>query len=94
MLIVHVAILVKSDSVDDFVQATLTNVAASRLEAGISQFDLLQSQENPRAFLLVEAYRTTEAQISHKETSHYKTWAKTVEPFMVRKRQSSTYESL
>ena len=88
MLIVHVHVRVKPEAIEPFKQATLANARASRKEPGIARFDLLQQNDNPVRFLLVEAYRTAEAPAAHKETQHYKTWRDTVEQMMAEPRQS------
>jgi len=94
MLIVHVEIEVKPESVQAFVAATLANAAASRREPGIAQFDLLRPQGETNRFLLVEAYRDEAAPGRHKETAHYGLWAETVAPMMARPRQSVKYASV
>ncbi len=91
MTIVFVHIQVKPECVAEFVAATLTNCAASRREAGVFRFELLASQEDRCRFVLVEGYRTAEAAVAHKETSHYQIWRDTVAPFMAEPRQSLKY---
>ena len=88
MLIVHVHVRVKPEAIEPFKQSTLANAQASRKEPGIVRFDLLQQNDDPARFLLVEAYRTAEAPAAHKETQHYKTWRDTVEQMMAEPRQS------
>jgi quinol monooxygenase YgiN len=91
MHIVHVDIQVKPEALEAFVAATLTNARASRLEAGIAQFDLFHRQDESDRFLLVEAYRDEQAPLRHKETEHYRVWAETVAPMMARPRQALKY---
>ena len=88
MLIVHVHVHVKPDRVEAFEQATLVNAQASLQEPGIARFDLLQQQDDPSRFVLVEAYRTPEAPARHKETSHYAVWRDAVAPWMAEPRTS------
>lgn len=88
MLIVHVHIHVKTEAVEAFQKATRENAEASRKEPGIARFDLLQQQEDPTWFVLVEAYRTADAPAAHKDTAHYKTWRDTVADMMAEPRQS------
>jgi (4S)-4-hydroxy-5-phosphonooxypentane-2,3-dione isomerase len=94
MLIVHVHVKVKRDLIDAFKSATLTNAQASRKEPGIVRFDLLQQNDDPARFLLVEAYRTPDAPAAHKETQHYKTWRDTVEKMMAEPRQSVKFTNI
>jgi quinol monooxygenase YgiN len=88
MLIVHVHVHLKPDYVDGFRQATIANARASVQEPGIARFDVLQHQDDPTRFVLVEAYRTAEAPAAHKETKHYQVWRDTVAPMMAEPRTS------
>ena len=88
MLIVHVHIKVKPDRLKEFVQATIENAKASRKEEGIARFDLLQEQDDPTKFILVEEYRTPEAPAAHKETPHYHKWRDTVADLIAQPRHS------
>ena len=74
MLIVHVHAHVKADCVEAFKQATLENARASVNEPGIARFDVVQQQDDPTRFVLVEVYRTPDAPAAHKATEHYKRW--------------------
>jgi (4S)-4-hydroxy-5-phosphonooxypentane-2,3-dione isomerase len=88
MLIVHVHVQVKPDSVDAFRQATLTNARASLTEPGIARFDVVQRQDDPTRFVLVEVYRDADAPARHKETAHYAAWRDAVAPMMAAPRES------
>lgn len=94
MLVVHVHVHVKPEFVESFIQATRDNATASLNESGIARFDLVQSQEDPSRFVLIEAYKTEEAPAAHKETAHYATWRDRVAPWMAEPRSSVKYESL
>lgn len=91
MLIVHVHVHVKPESVEAFRAATIENASASVKEAGIARFDVVQQQDDPSRFVLVEAYRSIDATTVHKETAHYQKWRDTVEPMMAEPRRSSKY---
>ena len=91
MLIVHVHVHVKSESVDAFREASLANARASLQEPGIARFDVIQQIDDPTRFLLVEVYRTQQATADHKETAHYKTWRDTVADMMAEPRTSVKY---
>ena len=93
MLVVHVHVRVKPESVDAFKQATLANAKASVQEPGIARFDVVQQLDDPTRFVLVEAYRTTEAPAAHKETKHYQTWRDVVAPFMAEPRSSVKFSN-
>ena len=91
MLIVHVYVQVKEDSIDAFGEATLANARASLEEPGVARFDIIQEQERPNRFVMVEVYRTAEDPARHKETSHYQAWRDTVAPMMAEPRAVDTY---
>ena len=94
MLISHVHVKVKSNYVEAFKQATLENARNSVQEPGIARFDVIQSTEDQTSFVLVEAYRTTEAQIKHKETFHFKEWVQSVVEMMDAPRHALKYSNV
>ena len=94
MLIVHVHVHVKSEAVEAFKRATLANAQASVKEPGIARFDVLQHQDDPTRFVLIEIYRTPEAPAAHKETAHYLTWRDTVAPMMAEPRSSVKFNNV
>jgi quinol monooxygenase YgiN len=91
MLIVHVHVQVKPESVAAFVEATLANARASLGEPGVARFDVCQQADDPTRFVLVEVYRDADAPAKHKETDHYATWRDTVAPMMAEPRRSVKY---
>ena len=94
MLIVHVHVHVKAESVDAFIAASRDNARHSVREAGVVRFDLLQQADDARRFLLIEIYRTPDDPARHKETAHYKLWRDTVEPMMAEPRRSVKWRAL
>jgi len=94
MLIVHVQVHVKPESVEAFRRATLENACKSIKEPGIARFDLIQQADDTTRFVLVEAYRTPEDPARHKETSHYRSWRDTVENMMAEPRKSIKYTNI
>ena len=94
MLIVHVHVHVKPESVDAFRAATLANARASLQEPGIARFDVCQQQDDATRFVLVEAYRDADAPARHKETAHYATWRDTVAPMMATPRTSVKFTNV
>jgi hypothetical protein len=50
MLIVHVYVRVKPESVEAFKQASLDNARQSVQEPGIARFDLIQQSDDPTRF--------------------------------------------
>ncbi len=94
MLVVHVQLRVKPESVEAFKRATLENARQSIREPGIARFDVVQQQEDPTRFVLVEAYRDAQAPAAHKNTQHYQTWRDAVAPMMAEPRSSVKYQNL
>jgi len=94
MLIVHVHVSVKPDSVEAFRQATMENAAASLGEPGVARFDVLQQMDDPARFILVEVYRSPADAAAHKETAHYARWRDTVAPMMAQPRTSVKYSNV
>jgi (4S)-4-hydroxy-5-phosphonooxypentane-2,3-dione isomerase len=87
MLIAHIHVHVKHDSIEEFRRATIENARASVQEPGIARFDVAQQQDDASRFVLIEVYRTPEAPAAHRETAHYAKWRDTVEPMMAEPRQ-------
>ena len=94
MLIVHVFVHVKPDHVAAFTAATLENARNSVHEPGVVRFDVIQQEDDPTRFVLVEIYRTAADPARHKETTHYLTWRSAVEPMMAEPRRSQKYRSV
>lgn len=94
MLIVHVQVHVKPDCVEAFKHATLQNARQSVMEAGIARFDVVQQQDDPTRFVLVEVYRTIEAPAQHKATPHYAAWRDAVAPLMAEPRSSVKFQAI
>lgn len=88
MFIVHVFVHVKAESVEAFKSATLENARNSVKESGIARFDVVQQQDDPSKFVLVEVYRTADDPARHKETAHYNKWRETVAEMMAEPRSS------
>ena len=68
MTVTCVYVRVKEEHIDDFIEATTRNHLGSVREPGNLRFDVIQSVENPGAFLLYEAYESAEAAAAHKDT--------------------------
>lgn len=94
MLIVHVSVRVKPDSVEAFKAATIANATASVQEPGIARFDVLQQADDPTHFLLIEAYRSDDAPARHRETAHYAAWRDAVDSLMAEPRTRHEYRAV
>jgi quinol monooxygenase YgiN len=94
MLIVHIHVRVKPESVEEFEQASLENARNSVKEPGIARFDVVQQQDDPTRFVLVEVYRDADAPAKHKETTHYAKWRDTVVSMMAGPRTSVKFQNV
>jgi autoinducer 2-degrading protein len=94
MVVIHVHAQVKSDAVEAFREASVRNAAHSVQEPGIARFDVIQQQDDPTRFVLVEVYRSTEAVADHKATAHYAAWRDAVAPLMAEPRTGVKYSNV
>ena len=94
MNVVLVHVHVKPEFMEAFKQATVQNASSSVKEPGIARFDVIQQADDPTRFILVEAYKTTEASAAHKETAHYARWRDTVADMMAEPRQGIKYANI
>lgn len=94
MFIVHVFVHVKPDQVEAFKAATIENASNSVQEPGIARFDVIQQQDDPTRFVLVEVYRTPDDPARHKETDHYKTWRDAVADMMAEPRTALKFNNI
>lgn len=94
MLVVCVHVHVLPDRVEAFRAATLENARESVEEPGIARFDVIQQQDDPTRFVLIEAYRTPEAPAAHKETAHYRRWRDAVADMMAAPRIGVKYSGV
>jgi (4S)-4-hydroxy-5-phosphonooxypentane-2,3-dione isomerase len=94
MFIVHVQVQVKPEAVEAFKQATLANARASAQEPGVARFDVVQQQDDPTRFVLVEVYRDAAAAAAHKETAHYPVWRDAVAGMMAVPRTGVKYNNV
>lgn len=91
---VHVFVSVKSGCEEDFLSASLANARASSREPGIARFDVIQQEDDPTKFVLVEVYKNDRAPAAHKETDHYLSWRAAVEDMMAEPRKAIKYKNL
>jgi quinol monooxygenase YgiN len=94
MLIVHVHVHVKPEQVEAFRAASVENARNSVKEPGVARFDVIQQQDDPTRFVLVEVYRTPDDPARHKETAHYQKWRDTVAEMMAEPRSSVKYSNV
>jgi quinol monooxygenase YgiN len=94
MLVVHVYIKVKPDLIAEFKEVALANARESVKEPGIARFDVIQQQDDPTRFVLIEVYRSVEATTAHKATAHYAAWRDKMESLMAEPRYSVKYSNV
>lgn len=93
MLVVHVHVHVKKEDVEAFKTASIKNAQHSVQEPGIARFDVIQQQDDPTRFVLVEVYRTVDDPAKHKKTAHYATWRDTVADMMAEPRFAVKFDN-
>ena len=94
MLIVVVSVKVKPERIGDFRRETIANARESVKEPGIARFDVLEDNDDPSRFALVEVYRTADAPAAHKQTAHYAAWRDAVEEMMAEPRRSTRFANV
>src|SRR3990170_1285640 len=94
MLVVIVNAHVKSEFIDEFIIATTDNAHNSNLEPGIARFDFYQQSDDPSRFVLLEIYRSDDAPVKHRETTHYQRWRSAVDSLMAEPRKRVEYKIL
>jgi (4S)-4-hydroxy-5-phosphonooxypentane-2,3-dione isomerase len=94
MLVALVYVHIKPEYLDAFKEATLENARNSVQEPGVARFDVIQQEDDPTRFVLVEVYRDAEAPARHKETAHYAKWRSVAEDMMAEPRSGVRYQSL
>lgn len=94
VFIVHVSIKVKEEHIAAFKEATIENAEKSLNETGVARFDVLQQQDDPTKFLLVEVYYTSEDQLKHRETEHFKKWRATITNLIAEPYQFIKYDNV
>ncbi len=94
MYIVHVFVHVKPNQVENFKDAVIENARNSVQEPGIARFDVVQQQDDPTRFVLIEVYRTEPDTVKHKETAHYIKWRDAVEDMLVEPRSRIVYANI
>lgn len=76
MFAVTVSFTIKPDRRDAFMQAMLTNAAASKeLEPGCHQFDVCTDADSPDEVFLYELYEDSAAFEAHLQTDHFAVFA-------------------
>ncbi|MCL4562412.1 MAG: antibiotic biosynthesis monooxygenase [Chloroflexi bacterium] len=94
MMIVVVNMRIKPEYIEEFKRVSMDNARNSIKEPGIVRFDFLQQEDDPTRFVLYEAYKQPEDQVSHRSTAHYQTWKDRVADMMAEPRVGVKYSNL
>ncbi len=94
MFTIHVCAHVKPEYVEAFKEASADNARSSINETGVARFDVLQQEDDPTRFVLIEIYKIQEDIAKHKNTDHYRKWREAVEPMMAEPRRSIGYRQV
>jgi autoinducer 2-degrading protein len=94
MHILHVYARVKPEHIEAFKKATIENASNSVKEPGVARFDVIQQQDDPTRFMLVEVYRDPQGHARHKETAHYQAWIERVEDLLAEPRTRALYHNI
>lgn len=95
MHIVHVFVNVKPEFVEAFKTASLDNASNSVKEPGVARFDVIQQQDDPSQFVLLEVYHDSDlAPTAHKQTEHYARWRDTVADMIAEPRYAIIYSNI
>lgn len=92
ILLVHLR--VKPECLDAFKAATRENARQSALEPGVIRFDVVQQNDDPTRFALIEVYRVAEGYADHRKTPHYEVWRDTVPPMLAEPRAAVQYTNV
>ena len=72
MFVMLVKLQIKSELVEDFREAILTNADLSvQRDPGCVRFDVLQHQDDPTQWYLYEVYDKEQAWVDHRKAPHF-----------------------
>ena len=70
MIVLIVKVSVRADKLEQFLGEVNLAIEATRKEAGVTRYELVQSVEEPTTFLMIEEYEDEAALAAHSETEH------------------------
>lgn len=94
MKISAVSVMVKSEFIENFIEASLIHQTNTTREKGNLRFDFLQSKTDPTLFLFYEVYESDADIELHRQAESYKTWRKSVDDWMATPRSGIAYRPL
>jgi (4S)-4-hydroxy-5-phosphonooxypentane-2,3-dione isomerase len=83
MLVLFVNVQVKPQHLTEFLEAARYNAEhAVADEEGCLRFDIIQDRDDPHRFTFYEVYRDDAALATHRQTSHFKRYIESSEPWL------------
>lgn len=82
------------EALEAFQTLTRANAEGSLQEPGCRAFEVLQQEDDPTRFMLVEVWASPEAHAAHRDTPHYLAWREGVEPLQAERRHSVRHLNL
>ena len=82
MIFITAKFNIRPEDADKWPQIAAEFTEATRNEAGCLWFDWSRSLDNPREYVLVEAFRDQEAGVTHVTSAHFKKAQQTLPPHL------------
>eukprot|EP00466_Bigelowiella_natans_P013885 jgi/Bigna1/139412/aug1.50_g14120 len=70
----HLSIRVDENAEKEFLELTILNARNSIMSDGVARFDVLQHDDDPQQFMIVQAFKNEEAQKAHEGSEHNQRW--------------------
>jgi len=70
----HLSIRVDENAEKEFLELTILNARNSIMSDGVARFDVLQHDDDPQQFMVVQAFKDEEAQKAHENSEHNQRW--------------------
>lgn len=80
--VLQVALRIKKENVDSFLEKVLANAAQARGEPGCRHFDVLVDPKDPTHAMLYEIYDDEAAFVAHQATPHFKRYLEEAVPLL------------
>jgi len=91
MKIIIVQIIVKSNCIQTFIDATIKSREATMNETGCIQYNIAQNVSDECQFILIEQYTSDEAIEFHRSTPHFLEWRNEVQETMAHPRTGTKH---
>lgn len=92
MIVQVVHLEVQPDKLNEFLVEAKKIASESLKEPGITQFDLLQMEDDRHRFMLYEVYNTRQALEAHRQTGHFTRWVEKGVPLLAGERVRVIYQ--